>query len=561
MKPIFLKLLLSGTFCLSFIQCSNAQVIYTDVAPDSSIGINNSVYHLDLNNDGITDYNINFTTGTMSGTCRGTQSPATYYIRITPLDSNEVGTDATSPFYPKALPLGSWIDSAAFTWKNTANQLLAEKLWTCRSGGRICPFGCWVAYYAGPWNNASNKYLPLRLRMGSQVYYGWVSLSLATGVTNATIFDYAYNTSQGQPIWAGGPMPQVMNPTSSSTCSNFSFVIPFYAPSNYYNPGNKFIAQLSDYTGSFNNPIILDSISATTSDTIFTTLPSVPLSGNAYKIRILSTDPAITGPPSASHTLIIAPPPPASIVRTFPTGLDSVCSSHGTLYLVANHLYGLTYNWYFNGTLQSSSTDSIFYLTSGSGIYSVSESNVCGSGSMSAPFTLFVSPIGPVTVTLDSFSTVCRTDPPFPLTGGHPSGGYYTGFRAVDSLTGMFNPALAIVGNNYVSYTVPDTILPQCNYTTTRTLKVIFCATTSVNEIGSTRASFYSKGKMICVQLSKNYLTDGKILIYDNAGRELKQKNITGEKTEIDMSEYSTGIYFVRIQTTMLTEIGRVYIE
>ena len=559
MKLIYLKLLLSGTFCLFFIQCSNAQVIYTDVIPNSIIGTTNSVYHLDLNNDGIPDYNINFTTGTMSGTCRGTQSPATYYIRITPLDSNEVGTDATSPFYPKVLLLDSWIDSAAFAWKNTANQLLVEKLWYCRWSGRICQFGCWVASYVGTWNNASNKYLPLRLRMGSQVYYGWVRLSIASGVTNATIFDYAYNTSPGQPILAGEPMPQVMNNTLTSTCSNFSFVIPFYAPPGYYNPGNKFIAQLSDYTGSFNNPIILDSISTTTSDTIFATLTSVPLSGNAYKIRILSTDPAITGPPSASHTLIIAPPPPASIVRTFPIGLDSVCASHGTLYLVANHLFGLTYHWYFNGTLVSSSTDSIFNLTSGSGTYSVSVSNICGTSSMSAPFTLFVSPVG--AVTLDSFPTVCRTDPPFALTGGHPSGGYYTGFRAVDSLTGMFNPALAIVGNNYVSYTVPDTILPQCNNTTTRTLKVIFCATTSVNEIGSNRASFYSRGKKICVQLSKNYLTDGKILIYDYAGRELKQKNITGEKIEIDMSECSTGIYFVRIQTTMLTETGRVYIE
>ncbi len=66
---------------------------------------------------------------------------------------------------------------------------------------------------------------------------------------------------------------------------------------------------------------------------------------------------------------------------------------------------------------------------------------------------------------------------------------------------------------------------------------------------------------MICIQLSKNYLTDGIIRIYDNTGKELKQKNITGEKNEIDMSECSSGIYFVRIQTTMFTETGRVFIE
>jgi Secretion system C-terminal sorting domain len=559
MKSILLKLFLSGTFCLFFIQSSNAQVIYTDVVPDIQIDSINSVYHLDLNNDAIVDYNINYTTGTISGSCRGTTYNSTaLYIKITPLDSNEVGTNATSPFYPKVLPLGSWIDSAAFTWKNTANQLLAEKIWSCRTFPRGCQSGCWASTYVGNWNNTSNKYLPLRLHVGSQVYYGCVCLSVPNGVTNATIIDYAYNSSPGQPIWAGSPMPQVIHDTITSTCSNFSFVIPVYVPSNYYNPGNKFIAQLSDYAGSFNNPIILDSISATTSDTIFATLPSVPLSGNAYKIRILSTDPAVTGPPSASHTLI-APPPTASIVRTYPTGLDSACSFHDTLYLVANHVYGVTYNWYFNGTLQSSSTDSIFNLTSGSGIYSVSESNMCGSGSMSAPFTLFVSPVGPVIIN-HSFPPVCFTDMPFQLTGGQPSGGYYTGFLAVDSVTGMFNPALAFAGYNYVYYTLPDSLLPQCKPTASRTIVAIDCVT-SVNEIASSHAFSYSRGKMIYVQLSKNYTTDGKILIYDNAGRELKQKNISGEKNEIDMSEYSTGIYFVRIQTTMFTKTGRVYIE
>ena len=124
----------------------------------------------------------------------------------------------------------------------------------------------------------------------------------------------------------------------------------------------------------------------------------------------------------------------------------------------------------------------------------------------------------------------------------------------------MFNPALAFAGNNYVYYTVPDSIVTQCDNTAMKAIVILDCAT-SVNEIGSNGAFFYSSGKMICIQLSKNYLSDGKILIYDNAGRVLKQKNITGEKNEIDMSEFSSGIYLIRIQTTMLTETGRVFIE
>ena len=92
------------------------------------------------------------------------------------------------------------IDSAAFTWKNTSSQLLAEKLWHCITFNFR---NYWVPYYVGNWNNASNKYLPLRLKMGSQVYYGWVRISIATGVTNATIFDYAYNSIPDSAIHAG----------------------------------------------------------------------------------------------------------------------------------------------------------------------------------------------------------------------------------------------------------------------------------------------------------------------------------------------------------------------
>ena len=199
-KQLLKKLKTFIVTAMMFSASVNAQVIYTDVIPDRIIDTTNSVYHLDLNNDGIIDYNINFTTGRMSGCRGGTQNSTAYYIKVTPLDSNEVGTDATSPFYPKALLLDSLIDSAAFTWKNTSSQLLAEKLWHCITFNFR---NFWVPYYVGNWNNASNKYLPLRLKMGSQVYYGWVRISIATGVTNATIFEYAYNSIPNAAIHAG----------------------------------------------------------------------------------------------------------------------------------------------------------------------------------------------------------------------------------------------------------------------------------------------------------------------------------------------------------------------
>ena len=179
---------------------ANAQIVYTDVIPDNQIDSTNIVYHLDLNNDGITDYNITYTTLTQSITCGGVFIRTSYIIGVEPLDSNEVGRDViSSNGFPAALLLNSPIDDTLFTWLNGGSRGLAVKGWTC--GGLTLMQA--QTYFAGNFLNANSKYLALRLHVASQVYYGWVRLSVAFGVINATIFDYAYNSSPNQPILAG----------------------------------------------------------------------------------------------------------------------------------------------------------------------------------------------------------------------------------------------------------------------------------------------------------------------------------------------------------------------
>ena len=103
---------------------ANAQIVYTDIIPDTTVNTNNGAYHLDLNSDGINDFNITYTTAFVSQLCGSTTIPRTgtnIFIMITPLGSNEVGNDT---IYPSALLLNSHIDSSSFTWKNNANQIL-----------------------------------------------------------------------------------------------------------------------------------------------------------------------------------------------------------------------------------------------------------------------------------------------------------------------------------------------------------------------------------------------------------------------------------------------------
>jgi hypothetical protein len=196
----FYALIVPIAIGMMFSASANAQIVYTDVNPDNQIDSTNIIYHLDLNNDGITDYNITYTTLTQTITCGGTYIRTSYIIEVAPLDSNEVGRDVSgSNGFPTALLLNSSIDDTSFTWLNGGSRGLATKGWTC--GGPTMMH--LQTYFACNFLNASNKYLALRLHVASQVYYGWVRLSVASGVINATIFDYAYNSSPGQPILAG----------------------------------------------------------------------------------------------------------------------------------------------------------------------------------------------------------------------------------------------------------------------------------------------------------------------------------------------------------------------
>lgn len=75
-------------------------------------------------------------------------------------------------------------------------------------------------------------------------------------------------------------------------------------------------------------------------------------------------------------------------------------------------------------------------------------------------------------VTLSSFSAVCNNDPGFPLTGGSPSGGSYSG-PGVSG--GNFNPAIAGVGTHSIIYSFTDT--NGCANSDTATITVNSCST------------------------------------------------------------------------------------
>jgi len=533
-------------------QSSFAQIIYTDVIPDTTI---NGVYALDLNNDGIQDFNITRSTSQITGVCAGVHTSTKIDIMVTPLNSNEIGRSVTGN-YPSALAPNSVINSGTYTWINGPSQVMVEKSWHC-----ITTMGThWASYYIGTWINASSKYLPLRLHVGMQIYYGWVRLNVSAVMLNLTALDYAYNSSPGQSILAGEPMPLVSSLPAGPFCTGSSISIPVFAQANYYNAGNKFIAQLSNSAGSFTSPFLLDSISAIASDTIFTTVPALLPVGTGYKVRIQSTDPVFNGPSStASLSILLSPPAIAAIANTSPVGLDSVCWNHGALYLYAATGSGFWYQWYLDGVQVAKSLSNRYDIVQGStatGAYTVVDSNACGLSGPSAPLVLFIWPV--LSPVLNTIPPVCTTAPPFLLTGGLPAGGVYSG-AGVNSATGIFDPALLLPGSYMIYYTVLDSLLPQCQAIASRLVLVNVC--TGLDENDLTDVNVYARGKQILVRWNEQKILEGTLVISDLTGQRIRETVLTDQETEIDMTGCSIGIYFVTIQTDHAIWTRKIYLQ
>lgn len=77
-------------------------------------------------------------------------------------------------------------------------------------------------------------------------------------------------------------------------CAGSSVSVP-YTASGTFSSGNIFTAQLSDAAGSFSSPTTIGTVSSTTSGTISATIPSSTVYGAGYRIRVISSNPAITG--------------------------------------------------------------------------------------------------------------------------------------------------------------------------------------------------------------------------------------------------------------------------
>jgi hypothetical protein len=172
-----------------FSASTNAQIVYTDVVPDTTASCSTSPcfksYNIDLNNDGTTDFTLH--TYSNEFVCGNFGVP----LKIRQVHVNSRSGNRTDTLMLNAS------DTIGSNLAFSTDTLLRKTVVNCTPGPLNASYG--------NWSNSSDHYLGLRLAVGGNIYYGWARLNVATisGPVYFTVKDYAYNTVANAFILAG----------------------------------------------------------------------------------------------------------------------------------------------------------------------------------------------------------------------------------------------------------------------------------------------------------------------------------------------------------------------
>lgn len=142
------------------------------------------------------------------------------------------------------------------------------------------------------------------------------------------------------------------SPFCVSASTGASVSVPFTSVGTF-NAGNVYTAQLSNASGSFASPVSIGTVTSTAnSGTIAATIPAGTAAGTGYRIRVVSSNPVVTG---TDNTVNLTVQVPAAITTQPSTTVQNLCQgSAATALSVAATGTTLTYQWYSNTTATTS---------------------------------------------------------------------------------------------------------------------------------------------------------------------------------------------------------------
>lgn len=292
------------------------------------------------------------------------------------------------------------------TWTQTFTSYSEQRIRATRTSFSVNGNngGHWFTVYDGPstsspkigdYNNFTS--VPTVFQStGSSLTFHFNSTNTAAGLSAGWSFDMS--CFSGEPIdadWIESPI-----------CAGSTISIP-YILNESVNEGNQFRAQLSDANGNFTSPVTIGTITDTASGTITATIPGGTASGNNYRIRVISTNPAMIGAASPNPIMIYALPttPTVSV-----SGNLEICYGIGSVTLHTTSQIGVNYRWIKDG-VQTVGANQNTYTASTAGVYTVEVSNTCDTIVSSNSRTVIVtnSAIAP-TISLSGTTDICSNE-------------------------------------------------------------------------------------------------------------------------------------------------------
>jgi hypothetical protein len=372
-----------------------------------------------------------------------------------------------------------------------------------------------------------------------------VAVSLVTGNAANTLVTPAYLTGSTSTAVNGLALPAVLAPAFAITtspvnpvgCAGAALDVPFTATGDFAS-GNVFSAQLSNSLGDFTNPVTIGTLTSTRSGTIAATLPANVPASSGYRVRVVSSAPAVTGTPSSTSITINAAPTLRLQSNRVDFAAFGTCTASVSLTTSATGTPAPTLIYTLNGAR----IPSTYAFPVGVNTVTAIASNGCGT--TTGTFTVTVLDGEPPVVRAAGFQTALvngtRT-----IEAADVDGGSYDNCGAIASLS--ISPSTftcANVGPNQVTLTVTDKAGNKASQTVTviitdNTAPVVLAAGLQVNLVNGTRTieaadidygSYDECGSIASLTLDRTTFTCANVgpnqvtlTVTDNAGNKASQ--------------------------------------
>jgi PKD repeat protein len=202
----------------------------------------------------------------------------------------------------------------------------------------------------------------------------------------------------------------------------------------------------------------------------------------------------------------------------------------------------ITWDWTFEGGTPATSTEENPTVTYDiAGTYDVELMVHDGVATTTTSIVDYITVLEYPNTTLDPFDLACVNWPAFLLTGGLPEDGVYSGDYVTD---GMFDPAAAGIGDHTIFYSYTNE--GGCEAIAEQILTVDACAGISENLEKSIKIYPNPTTEIV------NLISDSQIVrihLYNYVGQIVLEKNVNGNSCQLNISEFKSGIYSIRLET------------